>query len=123
MIVSPYQFIGDYNVNEKRISYFAKRELGQGGPIIGSILIDGEEVSDGLKAAEFGGPFTVHQDCIIAPMLTLSLFSLVKIDVNTGRIISKAAIRERLILIESVIANTVFYYCDLENRVLKNCEI
>lgn len=120
MILSPYQFIGDFLVGETTVSYIETRELGQGGPTIGRILINGTAIGEGPQKAEFGGPLVICQGQLFAPIIKGSRFSLARIDLKSRNLLTVPTMREKLILIKSVDGETVFYYNDLENKALKS---
>ena len=79
------------------MSYVETRELGQGGPILGPILL--------------------HWAHLVAPLLKGTDFILAFINLATAGIDATSAAREKLILLESVENNKACYFTDLENTV------
>ena len=124
MIVSPYQFEGDFLVQGIAIAFVETRELGQGGPVIGQLRIGEAWVLDEAgKPAEFGGPLLVQEPYLLAPLLQNFDFRLARLDSRTGRIVAKSAVREKLLLPASASGDTVSYYTDLANSQLKSCTL
>jgi hypothetical protein len=124
MTLSPYQFIGNFSVLGHAVAFVETRELGQGGPTIGYLQIGGAWVlNETGQRAEFGGPLLVQEPYLLAPLLQGFDFRLARLDVRTGRIVAKSAVREKLLLPASADGDTVYYYNDLDNSKLKNCTL
>jgi len=122
MMLSPYQFVGDFAVLGIAVAFVETRELGQGGPSIGHLRIGEAWVLDEAgQRAEFGGPLLVQEPYLLAPLLQGFDFRLARLDVRTGRIVAKSAVREKLLLPASADGDTVYYYTDLDNSQLKSC--
>lgn len=122
MILSPYQFVGNFTAQGVVVAYVETRELGQGGPAIGYLSFDGNWViNEANQRAEFGGPLLVQGAYLLAPLLQGFDFRLVRIDLKTRRIVAKSTVREKLLLPVSAEGDTVFYYNDLQNSELKKC--
>lgn len=120
MIISPYQFVGDFTAQGVAVAYVETRELGQGGPIIGNLRFDDRWVlNEAGQRAEFGGPLLVQGPYLLAPLLQGFDFRLARLDLKTGRIVAKSAVREKLMLLASAEGDTVSYYNDLQNSQLK----
>jgi len=120
MIRSPCHFVGNFTAQGAAVAYVETRELGQGGPSIGYLrLNDGWVLNEASQRAEFGGPLLVQGPHLLAPLLQGFDFRLVRINLETGRILAKSAVREKLLLPASAEGNTVFYYNDLQNSELK----
>lgn len=124
MMLSPYQFVGNFTAAGVAVDYVETRELGQGGPAIGYLRLAGRWVLDEAgQRAEFGGPLLVQGASLLAPLLRGFDFELARLDLPTGRIVATSAVREKLILPASAEGNTVFYYNDLENSQLRHCTL
>lgn len=124
MILSPYQFVGNFTAQGVEVAYVETRELGQGGPSIGYLRLNEDWVmNEAGQRAEFGGPLLVQGPHLLAPLLQGFDFRLARIDLETGRILAKSAVREKLLLPASAEGNTVFYYNDLQNSELKQCTL
>lgn len=120
MIISPYQFVGNFSSEGAAVDYTETRELGQGGPILGTISINGSPVLYQNGTAEFGGPFVVGSKHIYAPLLSGFRFLVAMIDIKSRKVIALSDKDEQLILIQKVADNTVFYFNDLSNQNLKS---
>ena len=124
MILSPYQFAGNFTAAGVAVAYVESRELGQGGPTIGYLRFDGQWLLDEAgQRAEFGGPLLVQGEYLLAPLLRGFEFQLARLDLKTARIVAKSAVREKLLLPASAEGNTVYYYNDLQNSQLKSCTL
>lgn len=120
MIISPYQFVGDFSVGGIPITYAETRELGQGGPTLGNIIVGGSPIYHHTSTAEFGGPFLIKDGHIYAPLLNRFKFLLAMIYIKSKNIISISNTEEDIILIRNIDdSNTVFYFNDLSNQNLK----
>ena len=124
MILSPYQFVGNFQVQGIAIAFVETRELGQGGPVIGHLRV-GETwvLNEAGQRAEFGGPLLVQEPYLLAPLLQGFDFRLARLAIHTGRIVAKSAVREKLLLLASATGDTIFYYTDLSNSQLKSCTL
>jgi hypothetical protein len=120
MIVSPYQFVGDFSVEGTPITYVETRELGQGGPTLGNIIIGDSPVLRYKNTAEFGGPFLIKNGHIYAPLLNRFKFLLTMIHIKSKNIVSVSNTEEDIVLIRNINDNTVFYFNDLSNQNLKS---
>lgn len=123
MMVSPYQFVGNFSFGGKEVVYEETRELGQGGPVLGNIRIDGQLVCYNKATAEFGGPLLLDNGWLYAPLLTRFRFRVSVIDVESCTILRTSSVEEDLILLASTDGNTVFYYTDLANEKLKKLRL
>ena len=121
MIISPYQFLGDFSVEGIPITYIETRELGQGGPTLGNIIVGGFPIHYHNSGAEFGGPFFIKDEYLYAPLLNRFKFLLAMIHIKSKNIVSVSNTEEDIILIRNIDDdNAVFYFNDLLNQNLKS---
>ncbi|RZK24383.1 MAG: hypothetical protein EOO56_01585 [Hymenobacter sp.] len=124
MLRTPCHFVGKFSVLGRAVAFVETRELGQGGPAIGYLQIGGAWVlNETGQRAESGGPLLVQGPYLLAPLLQGFDFRLARLNVRTGRIVAKSAVREKLLLPASAEGNTIYYYNDLDNSQLKSCTL
>ena len=113
----------DFEINESfegnNISYVNLREICQGGPQVGRIILNDKIIT----GHEFGGPFLYHEKHIYIPILTSHFifsflsFKLAKINVMT-REIQFVGENKALIFLNKIEDNKVYYYGDINKEKL-----
>ncbi|PQJ78758.1 hypothetical protein [Polaribacter porphyrae] len=108
----PWQFDIQKEVDNIKVNYLRLMELSQGGPEIGSIMINNKEI----EKFKFGGPLIFQDKFIYVPIyikkLFYSGFKIAIINVETFNIVQLGKIKD-LIFLEKIEKNKVIYY---ENR-------
>jgi hypothetical protein len=107
---TPQYFNPEIRQNSHIIEYKNVLEVGQGGPRVGEITVDGIALSPGLK---FGGPLLADGSFIFAPILKKkflgSYFSLVKVNLTSGNLVD-FNLKEDLIFLDRIEAGSLIYY-------------
>ncbi|MBU3661376.1 MAG: hypothetical protein FGM14_16020 [Flavobacteriales bacterium] len=101
-----YQFSGYL------IEYINFREICQGGPEVGNLIINSKNIFPKL---EFGGPLYFHNSIIYVPKFVKHGFILVEIDLVKKKIKQISDV-EPLILIKDIEENIIKYFNDIECR-------
>jgi len=120
---TPFQIIPNRNIEGIEIRFENIRELCQGGPEIGQLLINGARMSSDQW---FGGPIMINDRSIIAPVYTRSFLksgfriSMINIDSKEIKYISKIY---PLINLISITEKKVIFTTDLDNKSLKEVSI
>ena len=101
------------DVGQFEVAYQNVMEVCQGGPEIGNLSINGEEI----EGRRFGGPFIARNDLILIPefkrKLIRSGFVLCEIDLASRSVKVKSKILP-LIFLDRLEGNRVFFFEDLE---------
>lgn len=117
---TPNDFDLAINYDNFKIKYVNVRELVQGGPVVGNILIN--EVL--LSNKQFGGPLICYKQHIYLPMYSNKIFSsgfrLAKINL-IDRSISPIGNTKNLIFLDYVKDGKIAFYEDMYKA--KYCEI
>lgn len=112
---SPIGFIIDKNINGHRVKYIDLKEVCQGGPEIGCLLINETQLSSSL----FGGPFLCQENKIYLPMyinnFLSSGFKLVTIDLITHEQIILSGLK-KMIYLDKIENGIVYFYEDMRRE-------
>src|SRR5688572_13577990 len=120
--VQPFGFKDKFDYSGHSIQYIELSEIGQGGPEVGSLYIDG--VNNFNKF--FSVPLIYYNQYMFIPVLQRSLFGsgfkIGIIDLNnlSLKVWGK---KENLILFDKVINDVIYYYTDINNTTRKELKI
>lgn len=107
-----------YEYNGHLIKYLNFKEVGQGGPEIGNLSVDGRT----FRKNFYGGPLLLYKNYVILPKLVFGIFdrsfkiAIINLSTLEENLIGK---KEDLILLKEVENNEICYYEDLDNTKLK----
>ncbi len=109
---TPIEFDVSKNIDGIEVFYINLMEISQGGPEVGTILINGKKNPD----YRFGGPFLKDGNYLYAPVLIRKFigvgFKLAEINlINLN--VSLIGGNRSLIFIEKIVDNQFFFYEDL----------
>lgn len=122
MLLIPINYPSKYEVQDNVLEYREIKEMSQGGPEIGKLLLNGQPV---LEDNFFGGPLIVQEslDKVVVPILDRGFFgnkfkiAIIDLITKECKVLDK---KENLILLKSVNEEGVIsYYNDLNNTSLK----
>lgn len=122
MKISAINFPSNYDFGNNSLEYRDIKEMSQGGPEIGKLLLNGKPV---LADEYFSGPLVFQESLgkVIVPILQRGFFNtkfkIAVIDLKTGEhsVIDK---KENLILLKSVSKERIIsYYSDIDNNDLR----
>lgn len=119
MLVQPINFIAKYKFSGVDVFYKDLNEVVQGGPEIGYLYLNNENVFPKLR---FGGPLYFFDNKIYVPKYVGSGFILTSINIVSKQIISYGSI-EPLILLFKVDNESANYYVDLKNNKAKTIKV
>ena len=118
---SPFQFLPAKTCGAVKVRYTGMVEISQGGPLVGSLFINESRV-DG----RYGGPCLCHINSIILPRVKPKLFgikfTLVKINLLSLQV-NYLGVDRDIILLDSIIADKVFFYSDLDKSIQQSINI
>lgn len=119
---NPIQFDIKKLINGIEVIYFDLMEISQGGPEIGSVLINGNQV----QSYRFGGPFLYEAEYIYAPMYVKKLFNtgfkISRINLQTLQVESFGKIKD-LIFLHKIEGNRVYFFEDLDKIISNHYDI
>lgn len=118
MQIFPLNFPSEYRIGKHLIRYLDFFEIGQGGPEIAQIAVDGTIIG---RESYFGGPPFFFQERMFVPRFKRgfrSSFTLCIVDLDTGKIKDVGA-DEPIILISHVNEEFVFFYDEIKNVNLR----
>lgn len=110
---NPISFIATKEFPNFKLNYINLMEIGQGGPEIGSVLINDKKIPTYL----FGGPFLYFDEYVYMPVYLKSFFykgfKIAKINIETLKveILGKY---ENLINLYKIDGNYIYYYKDMD---------
>lgn len=120
---NPLQFEIRKEFDGHTISYSDLMEIAQGGPVVGTLSIDGRIVSPETR---FGGPALYDKGFLYAPAFFRRFFStgfkLYKIDVKTLEVESIGKLRN-LIFLERVEGGLIHFYTDMRKGEVKFIDV
>jgi hypothetical protein len=120
--VSPNEFPEKHRFDGHEITYQNLLEIVQGGPIVGSLFIDGRRIGSNLL---FGGPFLIEEGILYIPLFVrkfcISGFKLCQIDLRTLEFTLSKRVKD-LIYLSHIDNGKIFFYenIDKENAELKH---
>lgn len=107
---TPQYFNPEIRQNSHLIEYKNVLEIGQGGPRVGEIAVDGIPLFPGTK---FGGPLLGSGDYIFVPILKRKFlgnyFSLAKVNL-TSKALTDFDLKEDLIYLDRLEGENLVYY-------------
>ncbi|PZD77465.1 hypothetical protein [Mesonia sp. K7] len=114
---TPIQFITNKFLNRNlKITYTDLREISQGGPEVGYILINDIKFTDYL----YGGPFLYFNKKIYIPQFRSKLFGngfkIAEINISSREIKTYGKTKD-LIFLDKVEKDKVFYFKDMERKL------
>jgi hypothetical protein len=115
MLLQPLNFIAHYSFDNIKISYEDLHEIVQGGPEVGTIIINNQNAFPNLV---FGGPLYYFNNAIYLPKYIGGGFISTSINIHTNEVKSYGN-KEGLILIFKVDETGIEYYTDLQNTKIK----
>lgn len=113
MKVSPLLFPYSYCHNGLIVKHTNTFEVCQGGPLVGTLSVDGRSVSE----CYFGGPIAFEGDFLFGPGYFKRQFYLSAVHLPTRSV--RLLQPESLVLIKEVRSSIISYYTDLENTCEK----
>jgi hypothetical protein len=107
---TPQDFATEIQHNGHLVRYQGVLEIGQGGPCVGEITVDGIALFPGRK---FGGPLLGSGDSIFAPILKRkflgNFFSLAEVNLTT-KALTDYELKEDLIYLDRIEEDEIIYY-------------
>lgn len=108
-----------YQFPEYSMEYINFREICQGGPEVGNLIVNSNNFFPKL---EFGGPLYFYNSMIYIPQFVKHGFILVEIDI-INKSIKQISEFESLILIKEVKDNIIYYFNDYECQNMVKIEL
>lgn len=112
MLESPVDFIASKVIGRYAIQYSDLHEIGQGGPEVGSIFINGNKVESYL----FGGPFLCQENSIYIPAYLPRLlgwrFKIARLELDTLEVQVMGDFKS-VIFLKAIEGDTICYYEDV----------
>lgn len=114
-IEDPINFIIDKRIDNYQIKYVNLREVSQGGPEIGHLMINEVKFSSFL----FGGPFFYEKNKIYLPLYINNFFSsgfkLAVIDLITQKVNVLSNLKN-LIFLDKIENSKIYFYEDMKRE-------
>lgn len=117
--IVPINFLSEYDINGHKIKYVNFRELGQGGPEVGRIEINGNLYGK----SEYGGPLLQENDKVYIPLLRGRSFTLTCIDLNTLESKIYNEVTSNILLLKAIEDNVIYFYNKLNNENLMSYDL
>lgn len=115
---TPWAFTTDLQYDKWHIKYSKLTEICQGGPLVGNLIINGQNV---FSDKSFGGPLLYFDNIVIVPMFThkifVSGFKLSIIELGTMRLRLEKGIYD-LIYLDRIEENRILFYQDMNRNKL-----
>lgn len=122
MMETPHNFNSTIVSGSHTIRYVSLQEIGQGGPLVGRLIINGKELPDKL----FGGPGLAVDSVLFIPLFIrrfcISGFRLVRIDLDTCVVSFLTGIKD-LIWILDYQNQVLTYAMDMYKRELAEISV
>lgn len=113
-IENPTQFLEEKLIGKYKIEYSQLMEICQGGPEVGGLLINNNQVK-----GRYGGPFIIKENDIYIPAYFNSLFKsgfkIARINLISLKVEYLSKIKP-LIFLEKVVENRIYYFEDINKK-------
>jgi len=115
---TPIDFEINKSHNDIEVSYVDLFEISQGGPVVGSMIINGRKL-----IGRYGGPVLFDNDDLYAPAQVSKIFGtgfkLAKIDTQTLEVVFLGKIKD-LIFLDKIEGGYIYFFEDISKTIYKS---
>jgi len=119
---TPIDFATEIKIDDMEIIYCNTFEIGQGGPVVGNISVNGRLISNHY----FGGPVLLDEQYLYIPIYMKKIiswkFKLARIDLNSLKI-DTIGKWESVIFLDKIENGTIYFYEDVSKENSRNYKL